>query len=474
MVGLSPLPWAPPRSRMGLVNRPTVPTDRVENPEYVLTFSGASGGHAAPPAGSVTSGPSSGARSASPRRPAGRPMLFLLAWASVFLVVPGWALVGLLIAGVSTAVVWVGLAIWLVTAYWMRGYSDLHRQIAGSVLGERIVGTYQEPASRGLFARLGAVLADPAHWRDVAFLFVSISLGFAISLSSVIAFFVFPIGYWLSPLLLRIYATTTKALIGPTGEAALQQRIGQLETSRSESVDHSAAELRRIERDLHDGAQAQLVALGMNLGLAEELVRKDPDAAVALIAEARTSSSTALAELRSLVRGIHPPVLADRGLIGGLQALALATPVDVDVDVDLAGRPPAPVESAVYFAVAEALTNAAKYAAAGRIWIWVRHTDGRTVKSGTDGRTVKSSTDGRTVASGTDGRTVASSTDGVLTALVGDDGVGGARFTPAGGLAGIERRLAAFDGRVSLASPLGGPTIVTLTVPCELALRPAV
>ena len=155
-----------------------------------------------------------------------------------------------------------------------------------------------------------------------------------------------------------------------------------------------------------------------------------------------------------LVRGIHPPVLADRGLAGGLQALALSSPLEVDVDIDLPGRPPAPVESAVYFAVAEALTNATKHAAAGRIWIWVRHMDGRTVESGTDGRTVESGT------------------DGILTALVGDDGVGGARLTPDGGLTGIERRLAAFDGGLALASPLGGPTIVTLTVPCRL--EPAV
>jgi signal transduction histidine kinase len=376
-------------------------------------------------------------REGSARRPAGRPKLFLLAWVNVLLVIPGWVLISVLIASVATAVVWVGLFLWLVTAHLLGHFAGLNRRIAGAVLGERITGAYQPPAGRGLFARLGTLLSDPARWRDIAFLFVALSLGFAISLSAVIAFFIFPIGYWLSPLLLRTYATTTRALIGPTGEAALQERIGQLETSRSESVDHSAAELRRIERDLHDGAQAQLVALGMNLGLAQELVRSDPEAATALIAEARTSSSSALADLRSLVRGIHPPVLADRGLTGGLQALALSSPMDVDIDVELAGRPPAPVESAVYFAVAEAVTNATKYAAAGRIWIWARHADG------------------------------------VLTALVGDDGVGGARFTPEGGLAGIERRMAAFDGGVSLASPYGGPTIVTLRVPCPLELPQA-
>jgi signal transduction histidine kinase len=372
------------------------------------------------------------AQRAQSRRPASRPRLFLLAWVNVLLIIPGWVLISLLITSVATAVVWIGLFLWLVTAHLLRGFAGLNRRVAGAVLGERIRGVYQPAAGRGLFARLATLLGDPARWRDIAFLFVALTLGFAINLSAVIAFFVFPVGYWLSPLLLRTYAITTRALIGPTGEVALQERIGQLETSRSESVDHSAAELRRIERDLHDGAQAQLVALGMNLGLAEELVRSDPEAATALIAEARTSSSTALADLRSLVRGIHPPVLADRGLTGGLQALALSHPMEVDVDVHLAGRPPAPVESAVYFAVAEAVTNATKYAAAGRIWIWARHADG------------------------------------VLTALVGDDGVGGARFTPEGGLAGIERRMAAFDGAVALASPYGGPTIVTLTVPCPL------
>jgi signal transduction histidine kinase len=144
------------------------------------------------------------------------------------------------------------------------------------------------------------------------------------------------------------------------------------------------------------------------------------------------SSTTALSDLRSLVRGIHPPVLADRGLAGGVAAAALTHPGPVDVDVILDGRPPAPVESAVYFAVAEALTNAAKYAAAQNCWVWMRH----------DGLT--------------------------LTAMVGDDGVGGAQIIAEGGLAGIQRRLAAFDGTLSLASPLGGPTIVTMKLPCLL------
>ena len=392
---------------------------------------------AAPVASPVAGGPeiaSAACAKGAPRRssPAGRPKLFLSSWCLVLLVVPAWAGVALLITSVASAVVWIGLIGWLATLGVLHLVSGAFRAIAGCVLGERIRASYRPSAGGGVFGRLRTVLADPARWRDVAYAFFAVSLGFAISLSAFIAFLIFPIGYWLSPLLLRIWASTTRSIIGPSGEQALQQRIGELEESRSETVDHSAAELRRIERDLHDGAQAQLVALGMNLGLAQELVTRDPQAAAALIAEARASSRTALAELRSLVRGIHPPVLADRGLVGGIEALALAHPQDVEVDVALDGRPPAPVESAVYFAVAEALTNSAKYAAARNTWVWLRH-------DGTQ-----------------------------LTALVGDDGVGGAGMTPDGGLTGIERRMSAFDGTVTVASPPGGPTIVTITVPCEL------
>jgi signal transduction histidine kinase len=385
------------------------------------------------PAGASVGDPTAAPGATPTRKPASRPKLFFASFMLVLWVVPAWVGVGLLIASVASAVVWIGLIGWLITLGLLRVVSGIYRSVAGCVLGERIRAAYRTTGG-SIFDRLRVVLADPARWRDVAYAFFAVSLGFAISLSAFIAFLIFPVGYWLSPLLLRIWASTTRSIIGPSGEQALQQRIGQLEESRSESVDHSAAELRRIERDLHDGAQAQLVSLGMNLGLAEELVSRDPKAAAELIADARASSRTALAELRSLVRGIHPPVLADRGLVGGVEALALAHPRDVDVDATLDGRPPAPVESAVYFAVAEALTNSAKYSAAHSTWVWLRH----------DGTS--------------------------LTALVGDDGVGGAQFTPEGGLSGIERRLAAFDGTVTVASPHGGPTIVTITVPCELAL----
>jgi signal transduction histidine kinase len=189
--------------------------------------------------------------------------------------------------------------------------------------------------------------------------------------------------------------------------------------------------LRRIERDLHDGAQARLAALSMNLGMAEEMVGRDPAQAAALLTEARESASTALSELRDLVRGIHPPVLADRGLEGAVKALAMSCPFKVDVTIDLPGRPPAPVESAAYFAVAEALANIVKHSAATTAWIQITHEQER------------------------------------LHLLVGDDGVGGATVRPGGGLYGIERRLAAFDGTLTVASPTGGPTTVIMELPCE-------
>ncbi len=364
--------------------------------------------------------------------PASRWALLGIACALFGLRIVGFVLFGLLIASIALMIIWVGIPLLLGCLALLRGFARVHRRLAGRVLGIEIADPAGPSGRLGLFDTLRFRLGDRNTWRELAWLLEVQSIGFALQLAALIAFPFLPLGWWGSPLLLRTDATTTRMLIGPQ-DGRLQERIGELESSRARTVDHSAAELRRIERDLHDGAQAQLVALGMNLGLAQELVDKDPAAATALIAEARASSTTALSELRSLVRGIHPPVLADRGLTGGIAALALAHPRPVEVDADIDGRPPAPVESAVYFAVAEALTNSAKHAAAAQnSWVWMRH----------DGA--------------------------VLTVMVGDDGVGGAELSPEGGLIGIERRLGAFDGTLSLASPLGGPTIVTMKVPCSL------
>jgi signal transduction histidine kinase len=206
-------------------------------------------------------------------------------------------------------------------------------------------------------------------------------------------------------------------------------RIEQLRTTRAGAVDVQETELRRIERDLHDGAQARLVALGMSIGMAEEKLASDPEGARLLLAEARTGAQEALQELRDLARGIHPPILTDRGLDAAIRALVARTPLRVDVSVDLDERPRPPIETATYFVVAEALANAGKYAHAAHVAIDV-HVG-----------------------------------DGMLVAEVRDDGTGGA--DPGGrGLTGLRRRVEALDGSLRVSSPPGGPTAVRAELPC--------
>ena len=167
-----------------------------------------------------------------------------------------------------------------------------------------------------------------------------------------------------------------RTLSGRGQLAAMAGRVQRLAQTRQDAVDVAATELRRVERDLHDGAQARLVALGMSLRAAERLIPSNPLAAQALVAEARDASARALTELRDLVRGIYPPVLADRGLGDAVRALALDTPIRTEVEVELPGRPARPVESAVYFAVAEVLANAVKHAGARLVQIRMAHSDG--------------------------------------------------------------------------------------------------
>jgi signal transduction histidine kinase len=176
------------------------------------------------------------------------------------------------------------------------------------------------------------------------------------------------------------------------------------------------------------------VAMGMTLDAAGQIIDTNPDAARALLYEARDASVRALAELRALVRGIHPPVLADRGLAEAIRALSLDTPMRIHLASDLVGRPSAPVESAGYFAVSELLANVSKHAEARQTWIDIRHMDG------------------------------------MLRIGVTDNGQGGADPARGSGLRGIERRLAAFDGVMAISSPPGGPTAVTMEIPCELSL----
>ncbi len=208
-----------------------------------------------------------------------------------------------------------------------------------------------------------------------------------------------------------------------------EARVEELTQTRAGAVEAAETQLRRIERDLHDGAQARLVALGMNLGLAEQQLEKDPKKAQEHLAEAREAAGAALQELRDLARGIHPPILADRGLDAAIRALAAHAAVPVSVDVELAERPPAAVETAAYFVAAEGLANALKHAQASRIDIDVHKRD-----------------------------------DAIVVRVL-DDGRGGVSEA-GGGLHGLRQRVEALDGSLRIASPDGGPTVIEAVLPC--------
>jgi signal transduction histidine kinase len=218
-------------------------------------------------------------------------------------------------------------------------------------------------------------------------------------------------------------------LLASGRQADLTARIGALETSRAKVMDAAEAERMRIERDLHDGAQQRLVSLAMELGRAKAKFGTDPEAAEMIVGQAHEQAKEALTELRNLVRGVHPPVLSDRGLDAALSGLAALSPIPVTVSADLPARPPATIEAIAYFVVAEALTNIAKHAHASHARVIV-------VRAGD-----------------------------LLSLEVTDDGIGGA--DPAGqGLSGLAARVAGVDGQFRVTSPAGGPTTLEVTLPC--------
>ncbi|MFE6777388.1 sensor histidine kinase [Streptomyces sp. NPDC057702] len=405
----------------------------------------------------------------------------------------GLALMFITLAGSITlfvlsilSIVFIVLGIGLITTPYVvaavRGFANWRRAWAGDWAGVSIPSPYRpfpadlRPGVAGVVERSTLLLKDPATWRDLLWLFTDMTAGFVTalfsfvfipygvygsvlaagvwrpivhsggnewyafipvssqftaSLAALLGLVFIAVGVFANPMLQRAHFTLARGLLAPTPQMALAARVERLTATRHDAVDTSAAELRRIERDLHDGAQARLVAMGMSLGTIEALIEKDPQQAKKMLAMARANSAEALSELRDLVRGIHPPVLAERGLGDAVRALALRMAVPVEVDVELPGRFEEPVESAAYFAVSEVLTNAAKHARAEKVWLDVHHAGG------------------------------------ALRIAVTDNGRGGVDTSAGSGLTGIERRLGAFDGLLAVNSPVGGPTMVTMEIPCE-------
>jgi signal transduction histidine kinase len=338
------------------------------------------------------------------------------------------------VAAIVLSIAVIGVPFLLVLLPVTRWLAGRHRKMAGRVLGVPVPASYRPTdGARGL-DRLRIAGADPMTWRDLGWLLAAMPLAFTASLTVLLLFVPVVTGilWWYAVRPIMYYRSRADQWLLTFGATErLEQRVEVLTETRNQTLDHAAAELRRIERDLHDGAQARLAGLGMTLGLAAELVDRDPERARRMLTEARQTSSAALGDLRDVVHGIHPPVLADRGLKAAIEALALDLPVPVEVTGEAPADLPLPVESAAYFTVAECLANVAKHASASRAWVELAELPG------------------------------------LFTVVVGDDGSGGADPSSGTGMRGVARRLASFDGTMRVSSPAGGPTLVTLEVPCD-------
>ncbi|MFI6380378.1 sensor histidine kinase [Streptomyces sp. NPDC050658] len=378
---------------------------------------------------------------------------------------------GLLITFIGIPVLAAGLA-------GCRGIGALERVRARSLLGLEVANPEPlRPKGGGALAWMGAVLKSGVSWRH--FLYSVLHMPWAIFSFTVSVVFwsygwtmlTYPLWQWTFPMyggqggiqlygddnhrvyldnpfeigvvaltgllitlatpwIIRALTTVDRVMVaGLLGPSSLATRVVELESDRGVVVDTAAADLRRIERDLHDGAQARLVALAMDLGLAKEKLAEDPEAAARMVDEAHGEVKVALQELRDLARGIHPAVLTDRGLDAALSALAARCTVPVQVEVDLPARPAAAIEGIAYFTVSELLQNISKHARAQRGSVDVWKVEDR------------------------------------LMLQVTDDGAGGADVTAGSGLAGLAERLDAVDGILVVDSPVGGPTMVTAELP---------
>jgi signal transduction histidine kinase len=381
-----------------------------------------------------------------------------------------WALVTTLVSGVLSFT-YLAPPAFLAATWVTRRIAGLERLRASLVLRRAVDAPYEPAPSGNPWARGRALVRDPATWRDLAWLLLLLPLGLAgfggamaalVDLATIIApvwlwsvpnpylppivdwlfntvggrfvltivgLALAPVACWLVTTVARLQARVAVTFLQPGPRQLLTRRARELATTRRRVVDAQAAELRRIERDLHDGAQARIVAAGMTLALADRKMRISGQPAREDVRTARRQLDDALAELRRLVRGIHPPILTDRGLVAALAALAGDAPLPVKVTSGELGELPPAVESAAYFVAAEALANVVKHAEAGACAVTLTRTDD------------------------------------LLTVEVRDDGRGGADASGSG-LDGLRRRAEALDGVLSVTSPVGGPTVIHTELPC--------
>jgi signal transduction histidine kinase len=385
-------------------------------------------------------------------------------------------LVVLISVSAGTVVIWVGvLGLALAMILW-RFAARFERRLMKAAFGFEIPDPYRAlPAGGNLFKQWKAMAVDPATWKDLVYLFLVFPLGTAEFVMSVALWsgsaaliampltinyqqsgFLYltignqqiwfdnpimtlpavPLGIALAFVTLYVvrgvgyaHGSLARYLLGPNQTQELRARTAQLQASRARGVDAAEAERRRIERDLHDGAQQQLLAVAMDLGRARAKLETDPAAAQELIQQAHAGAKEAIAELRNLARGIYPAILTDRGLDAAISAVAARAQVPVAVEVDLPTRPPAAVESIAYFIVSEALTNVSKYARATSASVRITRDQNWIVVE------------------------------------ISDNGIGGATAAPGGGLAGLADRAAGIDGILTVNSPLGGPTVIRADLP---------
>jgi len=337
--------------------------------------------------------------------------------------------VAVLFSGGMLALTVIGFPLLTLGLLGARQLGRFERARARKLLGMRIEEPSRLPKRRrGYLPWLWMTLKDPVGWRTILYDFMRLPWGiltFTITLTSL--FVLWPVLPFIARGLANADRAMVRGLLSPSDE--LEQRIAELESDRGVVVDTANADLRRIERDLHDGAQARLVNLAMGLGLAKEKLLEDPDTAAEMVAEAHGEVKLALQELRDLARGIHPAVLTDRGLDAALSSVASRCTVPVKVTVDLVARPAAAIEGIAYFTVSELLQNISKHSAARTASVEVWRSADR------------------------------------LLIQVEDDGRGGARLDGGTGMRGLADRLGAVDGLFVLDSPAGGPTTVTAELP---------